>query len=55
VSCFFCKGPAHPATGHQVTPTVLACRGCYLHFFHWYRARLHNPITIVALQDRERK
>lgn len=26
--CFFCQGPAHPATGHAYTERVLACREC---------------------------
>ena len=53
MTCFFCQGPAHPATGHQLTPTVLQCKRCFLHFWAWYRARLHNPIAIVALKDKE--
>lgn len=37
--CFFCPGPAHPATGHQYTPTVLACASCTRDFFAWVRDR----------------
>jgi hypothetical protein len=56
VTCFFCRSPAaHPATGHQVTPTVLACRECFLRFFSWYRARLRNPVTLAALADLSRR
>jgi uncharacterized metal-binding protein YceD (DUF177 family) len=53
VRCFFCEGPAHPATGHQVTPTVLQCQRCHREFIRWYRARMHNPIALVAIADRE--
>ena len=53
--CFFCAGVAHPATGHAWTSSALACRRCYLDFFAWYRARMHNPIATVALADRERR
>lgn len=49
--CFFCKGPAHPATGHQVTPTVLGCLRCTQHWIKWYRARMHNPIALIAYAD----
>jgi hypothetical protein len=49
VSCFFCKGPAHPSTGHQYTPTVLCCGPCYRQFLPWYKGRLRNPIAIAAL------
>lgn len=50
--CFFCGGAAHPATGHQYTPSVLACRRCFESFFKWYRARVnHNPIAMAAMVD----
>ncbi len=51
MTCFFCQGPAHPATGHAYSATALACRRCFMSFFAWYRARMHNPIAIVALAD----
>lgn len=53
--CFFCKGPAHPATGHAYSATVLACRRCFMSFFAWYRARMHNPIAQAALEDEKRR
>lgn len=54
--CFFCKDPsAHPATGSQVTPTVLACARCAREWMAWYRARMHNPIAVVAVRDLVRK
>lgn len=53
--CFFCNGPAHPATGHAYTPNVLACRRCFMAFFAWYRARMHNPITATALADKTKR
>lgn len=34
--CFFCDDPAaHPATGSQYTPRVLACRACAVRFAEW--------------------
>lgn len=51
--CFFCEGVAHPTTGHYVTPNVLQCGPCHREFIRWYRARMHNPIALVALQDLE--
>lgn len=49
MNCFFCKGPAHPATGHAYNERVLACRNCFVRFFDWYRARMnHNPIALAA-------
>ncbi len=50
--CFFCGGTAHPATGHAYSTTALACRQCFVSFFSWYRARMHNPIAQIALEDR---
>ena len=39
--CFFCNDPAaHPATGCEYTPTVLACHGCTVGFWVWFRR--HN-------------
>ena len=50
MKCFFCASPAgHPATGHYVTERVFACRDCFLHFWAWFRARLHNPLTIAGM------
>ena len=52
MTCFFCGGAAHPATGHRYTVNVLACRRCYEHFFRWYRARMRsNPIAHAAMKE----
>jgi len=35
--CFFCKDPAaHPATGSELAPGVLACASCERHFYAWF-------------------
>lgn len=47
--CFFCKGPAHPATGHAYSETCLCCARCYRAFLPWYKARLRNPIALAAV------
>lgn len=35
--CVICKGPAHPATGAQYTPTAIACGPCVREFWQWVR------------------
>lgn len=35
--CFFCKGPAHPATGCQWSESVVACERCTREFWRWFR------------------
>ena len=43
MDCFFCKSPAaHPATGAELTPRVLACEGCTREFWKWFRAHMHS-------------
>jgi len=37
VTCAFCGGPAHPATGCQYTATMIACRACTVDFWRWVR------------------
>lgn len=55
MKCFFCEGPAHPATGHAYSETCIACMRCYLEFFGWYRARMYNPIAKAALADLKKR
>lgn len=35
--CFFCAGPAHPATGCQYAARVLACYACTVAAWRWVR------------------
>lgn len=38
MTCFFCQSPAaHPATGAEYAPGVVACRACVLRFWRWFR------------------
>ena len=37
ISCNFCQGPAHPATGCVYGPKTIACRGCTVQFWAWVR------------------
>lgn len=38
--CFFCGGPAHPATGAQYSARVVACYSCVLEMWTWLRKRM---------------
>ena len=38
MTCPFCRGPAHPATGCEYTPTFVACYRCTVAFWAWARA-----------------
>lgn len=49
--CFFCKGPAHPSTGHRYSDTCMCCERCYREFLPWFKGRLHNPITQACAGD----
>ncbi len=40
MSCFFCNGPAHPATGCQYSERVLACHQCVVDFWKWLRGHI---------------
>lgn len=40
--CFFCPSVAHPATGSEYSPGVVACRECTVRFWAWLRARMHS-------------
>ncbi len=33
--CASCPGVAHPATGHQWSPSTLICHACALRFYKW--------------------
>lgn len=35
--CFFCSGPAHPATGCQYSARVVACHRCVVEFWGWFK------------------
>ena len=35
MTCNFCGGVAHPATGHAYGPRTIACRACTLDFWRW--------------------
>lgn len=37
VSCRFCGGPFHPATGCAYTATFVACGPCTRSFWAWFR------------------
>ncbi len=52
MTCFFCGDPsAHPSTGCQYAPSVLACYACTVEFWRWFRAAQHNR----ALKGRDRR
>jgi hypothetical protein len=38
--CFFCRGPAHPATGCQYSERVIACRACTVEFWRWFKGHV---------------
>lgn len=38
----FCGGAAHASTGAQYTDTAVACYGCVVHFWKWFRAQQHK-------------
>ena len=38
--CAICKGPFHPATGHQLSPTKALCGRCAKNFAAWHRKRM---------------
>jgi len=41
MQCFFCPNPsAHPATGCEYAPGVLACSYCVRDFWGWVRGRV---------------
>lgn len=43
MDCFFCKSPAaHPATGSEITDTVLACASCTREFWTWFRQHMRR-------------
>lgn len=42
MTCFFCHGPAHPATGCAWSATAIACRRCTVDFWRWFRAMQHR-------------
>ena len=35
MTCMACKGPFHPATGHQFSKTATLCGPCAGRFFAW--------------------
>lgn len=37
MGCFFCGGPAHPATGCQYTERVIACGRCTREAWAWVK------------------
>lgn len=38
--CFFCGGPAHPATGCVYSERVIACYACVVSFWRWFRGHM---------------
>lgn len=43
MQCNFCDNPAaHPSTGQQYTPTVIACRDCTVRFNTWMLAHVNG-------------
>jgi hypothetical protein len=39
--CSFCGDPAaHPATGCEYRPGVLACHACVVRFWTWFRRQM---------------
>lgn len=35
MTCPFCHGASHPATGCEYTPTFVACHRCTVAFWSW--------------------
>lgn len=42
ISCSFCCGPAHPATGCVYGPRTIACRACTVRFWTWLRQHVNK-------------
>lgn len=42
MTCTFCAGPAHPATGCVYGPRTIACRACTEQFWRWLRAHTNK-------------
>lgn len=40
--CIACEGPAHPATGWQVSEKAILCGPCAKDFAQWYKRRMGN-------------
>lgn len=41
--CFFCSSPAaHPATGSELSSSVLSCESCTRHFWTWFRQHMRR-------------
>jgi hypothetical protein len=49
--CFFCEGPAHPATGSQLSSKVIACGVCTRRFWAWFRAQQHKTFGGYRFYD----
>jgi hypothetical protein len=52
MTCFFCDGPAHPATGCQYTERALACWACTVRFWKWFREHQHKWPAFYAAAGR---
>lgn len=55
MQCFFCPNPAaHPSTGSQYTPNVLACHECAVNINKWVvnhtnkRQRRNSKAVVTA-------
>ena len=42
IRCFFCGGPAHPASGCQYTSGAIACGPCVRAFWKWGLAHING-------------
>jgi len=51
MQCSFCEGVAHPATGCQYTPTMIACGSCTRRFWQW----VGRHTAEKRLRDQKRK
>ena len=42
MTCPFCGGPSHPATGAEYRPGYVACFGCVVGLWDWLRKRIQG-------------
>lgn len=53
MNCNFCKGVAHPQTGCQYTPTMIACASCVRECWTWVQSHTNGKARRKARNGRE--
>ena len=51
--CSFCPGVAHPATGCQYTPNMIACASCVRECWAWVQSHTNGKARRRARNGRE--